>query len=145
MDIKDLALLGSLLINLLLGILELKPKRVTADSAILDAANTLYTNLKNEMTDTRDRLSKAEKEIETLKALLKDKEMEHDLAIEMKDKEVSKMTSAYFEQVQKTEDSQKRMGSRLDIFRNQLLLNGLVPMEFNEKPSKPIPDVEATP
>ena len=121
-----------MLINLLLGILELKPKRVTADSAILDAANTLYTNLKNEMTDTRDRLSKAEKEIETLKAILKDKEMEHGLAIELKDKEVSKMTSAYFEQVQKTEESQKRMGAKLDIFRNQLLLNGLVPMEFNE-------------
>ncbi len=46
--------------------------------------------------------------------------------------EVSKMTSAYFEQVQKTEESQKRMGAKLDIFRNQLLLNGLVPMEFNE-------------
>ena len=145
MEVKDIVLVASLLVNLLLGILKLRPERITADSAILDAANALYTNLKNEMADTRDRLSKAEKEIETLKALLKDKEMEHDLAIEMKDKEVSKMTSAYFEQVQKTEDSQKRMGSRLDIFRNQLLLNGLVPMEFNEKPSKPIPDVEATP
>ena len=132
MEVKDIVLVASLLVNLLLGILKLRPERITADSAILDAANALYTNLKNEMADTRDRLSKAEKEIETLKAILKDKEMEHGLAIELKDKEVSKMTSAYFEQVQKTEDSQKRMGAKLDIFRNQLLLNGLVPMEFNE-------------
>ena len=132
MEVKDIVLVASLLVNLLLGILKLRPERITADSAILDAANALYTNLKNEMADTRDRLSKAEKEIETLKAILKDKEMEHGLAIELKDKEVSKMTSAYFEQVQKTEESQKRMGAKLDIFRNQLLLNGLVPMEFNE-------------
>ncbi len=129
-NVKDLLLAASIGVNLLLGFLEIRPKKETADAAILGAANSLYTNLKAEMDQTSKRLSTAEAEIIELRASIVKGDDLHRKELQLKDSEIKRWQDSYLDQVAVKEALIVAHDAQLQLLRTQLIANNIKPFEF---------------
>ena len=129
-NVKDLLLAASISVNLLMGLIEIRPKKETADAAILGAANSLYTNLKVEMVQTSKRLSTAEAEIIELRASIATTNDLHHKELALKDIEIKRWQDSYLDQVMVKEALVLAHDAQLQLLRTQLIANNIKPFEF---------------
>ena len=129
-NVKDLLLAASISVNLLMGLIEIRPKKETADAAILGAANSLYTNLKVEMVQTSKRLSTAEAEIIELRASIATTNDLHHKELALKDVEIKRWQDSYLDQVAVKEALVLAHDAQLQLLRTQLIANNIKPFEF---------------
>jgi site-specific recombinase len=116
----------------------LRPKKETADSAILSAATNLYTNIKTEMTDTKTRLAAAEAEIVKLRRSIDELVEMHRKEMIQKDAEIQKWQRQYFDQTKKTDSMQASYDAQIQMLKMQLMANNIKPLEFVAQAQAPV-------